>query len=116
MTINNKLFNTLKWMTLVFVPAINAATFSILQLWGVDPEVTAKLTGSIAILNTLLGVAIGVSAFQYAHSDEKYDGTIDPLTANLQTSDRALDLSTDEYDAAQQKEVLLKVVQHPDSV
>lgn len=116
MSFNNKTFNILKWATLVFVPAVNAATFSILQLWGVDPDVTSKITGSIAILNTLLGVGVGALALQYNTSDEKYDGTIDPLTANMQTSDRALNLSTDEYDAANQKEVLLKVVEHPDSV
>lgn len=109
MIINDKLFNLLKWLTLVIVPAVNASTFSILQLWGVDPEITAKLTGSIAILNTLLGVAIGVSAIQYNRSDEKYDGIISPKLADLQTSETALSLGPLPTDLENKKDVLLKV-------
>lgn len=116
MKFNNRAFDILKWLSLAIVPAVNASIFAILQLWGVDPEVTAKVTGSIAILNTLLGVITGAAAIRWNASDDKYDGTIDPLTANMQTSNQALALSTDEYDAANQKDVLLKVVEHPDSV
>ena len=111
MIIPSKLFDVLKWMTLILIPAIVAAVINLGDLWALPNA--GKIAGTIAIFNTVLGVAIGVSAIKYNASDEKYDGVIDPMTANSQTSENALRLSTDEYDAANQKEVLLKVKQNP---
>lgn len=109
MLVSNKVFSSLKWATLVFVPAVNASVFSILQILEVDPSITAKVTGIIAILNTLLGVAIGGAALQYNSSDAKYDGTISPRLADMQTSETALNLGALPKDLEDQKEVLLKV-------
>lgn len=109
MIINNKLYDALKWATLIFIPALNTATFSFLQLWGADPGLTSKVVGSIGIVNTLLGVAIGVVKQSYNKSDEKYDGTISPELAQMQTSDLALNLGPIPKDLEGRKDILLKV-------
>lgn len=107
MLIPSKYYNVLKWLTLIFLPAVNTAIFTLGQVWGFDN--VAQIVGTIAAINTLLGVSIGISTAQYNASDEKYDGTIDPVFANQQTSDAALALDSPASGLLNQKEVLLKV-------
>lgn len=107
-------YNWIKWLLIIVVPAFGTLYSQVadpLGLGGV--ETVLRVLFAVA---AFLGLILGVSTVQYNNSDDKYDGTIDPLTANMQTSDKALDLSTDEYDAANQKEVLLKVKVDPNSV
>lgn len=109
--LNEKTYNILKWVAIIFIPALCTALFAIGQIW--DVENIGKIVGTLVALNTLLGVSIGVSTATYNASDAKYDGVIDPMTANAQTSENALRLRGDEYDVANQKSVLLKVQEDP---
>lgn len=112
MIVPNKIYDAVKYLVLIGIPAFCTAYLGIDE--AVDLPNEAAVVKVAAVVAALLGTLVGISKAQYNSSDEKYDGVIDPVTANTQTSDQALSLSTDEYDAANQKEVLLKVVENDD--
>lgn len=108
----NKLYDIIKYLVLIGIPAFSVAYLAVDEAIDLPNEdAVVKIAAAVAVF---LGSLVGLAAAQYNASDEKYDGVIDPVTANTQTSPEALKLSTDEYDAANQKEILLKVVEHPD--
>lgn len=59
---NNKLYDILKWIVLIALPALSTFVFALSSLWGFD---AAVVIGSIAALETFLGSLIGVSTYQY---------------------------------------------------
>lgn len=59
---NDKLYNILKWVTLIALPALSTFIFALSNLWGFNATV---IIGSIAALETFLGSLIGVSTYQY---------------------------------------------------
>ena len=58
---NNKLYDILKWIVLIALPALSTFVFALSSLWGFD---AAVVIGSIAALETFLGSLIGVSTYQ----------------------------------------------------
>lgn len=80
MQLNNKVYDTLKWVTLIFIPAVSAAYFG---LSGVlDLPVPEKVVGTLAVLATFLGAILGISTQGYNNSDAKYDGVMRVNTNN----------------------------------
>ena len=59
---NNKLYDILKWIVLIALPALSTFVFALSSLWGFN---AAVVIGSIAALETFLGSLIGVSTYQY---------------------------------------------------
>lgn len=67
-------YNMLKQSTTVILPAVGALYFALAQIWHLPKA--EEVIGSIAALNTFLGVLLGVSTRSYNKSDTKYDGVI----------------------------------------
>lgn len=65
---NNKLYDILKWIVLIALPALSTFVFALSSLWGFD---AAVVIGSIAALETFLGSLIGVSTYQYNKNLDK---------------------------------------------
>lgn len=59
---SNKVYNVLKWLTLIALPALSTLIFALSGIWGFD---AAKVIGSIAAVEVFLGSLIGVSTYQY---------------------------------------------------
>lgn len=59
---NDKIYNILKWIVLIALPALSTFIFGLSNLWGFDSSV---VIASIAVLETFLGSLIGVSTYQY---------------------------------------------------
>lgn len=59
----NKLYDILKWCTLIAIPAITTAYVGLAAIWGLPyaPEV-AKTS---AVICTMLGTLLGVSTYCY---------------------------------------------------
>jgi len=67
-------YDTFLRATLYVLPGIGAFYFALAQIWGF-PAATQVL-GTIAALETLLGVIIGISKKSYKESDAPYDGAV----------------------------------------
>lgn len=74
MKMGNKLYNALKYTASIALPAVQLAYAGIAALWGFPH--TVEVSGSIAIINTLLGTLVGVSSASYNASEAKYDGQL----------------------------------------
>jgi hypothetical protein len=73
--LNDKSYNLLKKSATVLLPAAGALYFALAQIW--DLPKAEQVVGSIAAVNTFLGVVLGLSTRAYNKSDAKYDGSIE---------------------------------------
>lgn len=60
---SNKMYDVLKWMALVFLPAIGTLYFALAGIWGFPYG--EEIVGTITALDTFLGVLLGISTAQY---------------------------------------------------
>lgn len=74
-TISNGVYNKLKWVAQILLPAVASLYFALGDIWGL-PNVT-EVVGTITVLDTFLGVLLGLSSAQYNRSDARFDGNID---------------------------------------
>ncbi|AWN05460.1 holin [Streptomyces phage Annihilus] len=65
----------LKHSTTVVLPALSALYFALAQIWHLPKA--EEVVGSLAALNTFLGVVLGISTRSYNRSDVKYAGIIE---------------------------------------
>lgn len=63
MKISNKVYDILKWVALVVLPAIGTFYFAIASIWGLP--YAEQVVGTITAIDTLLGALIGVSSVNY---------------------------------------------------
>lgn len=64
MILPDKLYNVLKWLCLIFAPALITLLTTIFTLYGI-PNVEI-VTGTIAAIATFIGALIGVSSKAYS--------------------------------------------------
>lgn len=59
---SNKIYNVLKWLALIALPALSTLVFALSNIWHFD---ATPVIGSIAAVETFIGSLIGVSTYQY---------------------------------------------------
>lgn len=60
---SNKVYDILKWVDIVVLPALGTAYAGLAQIWGFPyPE---EITGTIMVVCTLLGALLGISSATY---------------------------------------------------
>lgn len=74
LTINNKLFDALKWITLVLLPAIGALYFGIAEIWGL--RYAEQVLGTILVVELFFGALLGVSNHSYKKLEKDIDGAV----------------------------------------
>lgn len=62
--LNSKVYDCLKWITLVALPATTALWLTLANIWGF-PYAEA-IGATLAAVTTFLGALLGVSSLQYA--------------------------------------------------
>lgn len=63
MTLPNKIYDILKWVTMIVLPALATAYVGLASIWGWPyADEVAKTT---AVVCTLLGALLGISTAQY---------------------------------------------------
>lgn len=72
--LSNKVYDWFKSSSLYVLPALAAAYFGIAQIWGLP--YAEEVVGTVAVLETLLGVVLRVSNKQYEGSESRFDGSI----------------------------------------
>lgn len=63
MRIPDKVYDVLKWVCLIVLPATSALYWKIADLWGLP--YAEQVTGTIAAVGFFLGALIGVSSISY---------------------------------------------------
>lgn len=103
--ISNRLYDFLKYLAQIFLPAFGALYFGLAQIWGLPQA--GEVVGTITIVDTFLGVLLGISTSQYNKSEAKYDGGINVSPA--EGDETLLNVNIDPSAISDKDEVLLKV-------
>lgn len=72
--LGTKLYDKLKFIALVLLPAVSTLYFSLGKIWDF-PNVT-EVIGSITSIDTFLGVILGLSTKAYNKSESRYNGAL----------------------------------------
>lgn len=70
MIFNNKVYDVLKWIATVVLPALASFTLVLGQIWGWT-DLTVPIGATIAALATFLGALLGISSIKYHNQIEK---------------------------------------------
>ena len=65
---NNKIYDILKFVAQVILPAIGTLYFALAGIWGFP--YAEQVVGTIAAIDTFLGVCLGISASKYNKNQE----------------------------------------------
>ncbi len=60
---SNKMYDVLKWITTVVLPAIGTLYFALAGIW--DFPYADQVVGTITAVVTFLGIVLGISSAQY---------------------------------------------------
>lgn len=63
MKMNNKVYDVLKWIALILLPAIATLYFALSGIWGFPYG--EEIVGTITAIDTFLGVILGISTNTY---------------------------------------------------
>lgn len=108
--LSNRFYEWFKKASLFVLPALAAAYFGIAQIWGLPNA--EEVVGTVAVLETFLGVILRVSQVQYDNSEDKFDGRVvvtEDRDEDGPTGMANLNFSVDPTAVYDKDEVLLKV-------
>ena len=60
---SNKMYDVLKWIAMVVLPAIGTLYFALAGIWGFP--FAEEIVGTITAVDTFLGVLLGITSAQY---------------------------------------------------
>ena len=63
MKMSNKVYDVLKWVAQLLLPALGTLYFALAGIWGFPYG--EQIVGTITALDTFLGVILGISTAQY---------------------------------------------------
>ena len=66
---SNKVYNVLKWIAMLLLPALGTLYFALAGIWGLPYG--EQIVGTITAVDTFLGVILGISTAQY---NKRVDG------------------------------------------
>jgi hypothetical protein len=70
MIMNDKVYDILKWVAIICLPALSAFISVIGKIWGF-PDLALMISQTITAVAVLLGALLGVSALQYKKGAEE---------------------------------------------
>ena len=63
MSMSNKTYDILKWVAMVFLPALGKLYFELAGIWNLPCG--EQVVGTIAAIDTFMGVILGISSANY---------------------------------------------------
>lgn len=63
MTLSNRTYDILKWITQLLLPALGTLYFALAGIWGFPYG--EEVVGTLVAVDTFLGVCLGISTKQY---------------------------------------------------
>lgn len=71
MLLSNKVYDVLKWIAQVVIPALGALYFGLAQIWGFPYG--EEIVGTLTVIDVFLGALLGISTVQYRKTLEQSD-------------------------------------------
>lgn len=68
MILNGKVYDILKWVSLILIPALATLYFALSSIWGLPYG--EQVVGTLTAIDTFLGTLIGISTLNY-NKDKK---------------------------------------------
>lgn len=65
---SNKVYDILKWIAQILLPAIGTLYFALAGIWGFP--YAEEIIGTITAIDTFLGIILGISTAQYKKKEE----------------------------------------------
>lgn len=69
MLLSNKVYDVLKWIAQVVIPALGALYFGLAQIWGFPYG--EEIVGTLTVIDVFLGALLGISTAQYRKAQEQ---------------------------------------------
>lgn len=115
MQLNDKVYNFLKWLVVICLPAVGAAYFTLSDLWNLPKSF--EVVGTITVIQTFLGGIVGVSSYNYGKTTERHAGVISHTGNDVDTGlpDLAMTVQKDPRDLVQKKRVVFDIEPPPPS-
>ncbi len=66
---NSKVYDILKWIALVVLPALSTLYIGLGQFWNIPYP--SQIAGTIMLVDAFLGALLGISSIQYAKKEDK---------------------------------------------
>lgn len=63
MKLSNKVYDILKWIAMVVIPAVGTLYFALAGIWGLPYG--EEIVGTLTAVDTFIGVILGISTVQY---------------------------------------------------
>lgn len=63
MKLSNKVYDILKWIAMVVIPAVGTLYFALAGIWGLPYG--EEIVGTLTAVDTFIGVILGISTMQY---------------------------------------------------
>lgn len=63
MNLSNKVYDVLKWIALLFLPALGTLYFALSGIWGLPCG--EQVVGTVTAIDTFLGAILGISSVRY---------------------------------------------------
>jgi len=63
MRMSNKVYDVLKWVALILLPAVGTLYFALAKIWGFP--YAAEIVGTITAVDAFLGALLGISTANY---------------------------------------------------
>lgn len=105
---SNRLYDALKFTAQIVLPALGTLYFGLAMIWNLPKA--EEVVGTVTVVDTFLGVLLGLTTKQYNNSDAKYDGHIEvESTSPDGPKVFSLNLHSDPETLDQKKEVVFKV-------
>lgn len=73
MKMNNKVYDTLKWIAQYFLPAVGTLYFGLAGIWNLPYG--EEVVGTITAVDTFLGVLLGIASASY-HKEAKIEEAV----------------------------------------
>lgn len=105
--LSNKLYDRLKLLALVILPALGTLYFGLAGIWGLPAA--EQVSGTIVVLVTFLGVLIKVGDASYNASEAKYAGVLDINHTGRGGRNFTLQLNGDPTRLEDEREIIFRV-------
>lgn len=102
MALPNKVYDVLKWIALVVLPAIGALYFGLAQIWGLPYG--EEIVGTLTVIDTFLGALLGLSSKNY-----EGDGTLYVDKSREDKDIVRVDFAVDPATVSNKRKFVLKV-------
>ena len=84
MKMSNNMYDTLKWIALIVLPALVTFVAALGEIWGIP--YSAQVAATIAAVDAFLGACLQVSSANY--TEKSYDDDADEVRHDIEAGDR----------------------------